>query len=305
MRKIFPALVLGLAALACSLFPPTRQPAVTPTSPPPTALPAIPPLTVDQLKNAEYQLMATGNDVHVVKLTNGTYQKGTDPGATDYVRVNLAEQMAFGDLNGDGAPDAAVLLAENYGGTGVFVSVVAMLNQGGQPVERGASIVDDRPVINSLRIHDGEVLLDATVHGPNDPGCCASQPTARALRVTDLGLVLTGLTTTTANGLVRSITIASPSDGSEASGTVHVTGSVTVAPFENNLSYHLVDPALGDLASGPITVDAATLGGPGTFDVVIGLSAVSAGRTIYLEIQDDSPADGSLLALASVALNIR
>jgi hypothetical protein len=38
---------------------------------------------------------------------------------------------------------------------------------------------------------------------------------------------------------------------------------------------------------------------------VIDVSVVPAGRTVFLEIQDDSPADGSLLALASVVLNIR
>ena len=303
-RRVLPILLLGSAALACSLFPPPR-PSGESTPTVPTLPPPLPPLTVDQLRNAEYQLMATVNGIHVVRLQDGTYQKGSNPAAADYTSVTLAPQMAFGDLNGDGSPDAAVLLAENYGGTGVFVSVVVMINQDGQPVSWGASMLDDRPVINSLSIHDGEVLLDAIVHGPDDPGCCAAQPTTRTLRATDLGLVLTGLTTTTADGRARSITISSPADGSEASGTVRVTGSVTIAPFENNLSYHIVDPAGGELAAGPIAVQAAVLGGPGTFDVVVGLSALPAGREIYLEIQDDSPADGSLLAMASVALNIR
>ncbi len=99
----------------------------------------------------------------------------TDVSSPNYMSVNLASQMAFGDLNGDGAGDAAVLLAENYGGSGVFVSVIAMLNQNGQPVQAASELIDDRPIINGLSIQNGQIFLDATVHGPNDPGCCAAQ----------------------------------------------------------------------------------------------------------------------------------
>ena len=96
-------------------------------------------MTPDQVKNAKYQLVI--QDAHpIVQLTNGAYQSSTtDVSSPNYMSINLASQMAFGDLNGDGAGDAAVLLAENYGGSGVFVSVVAMLNQNGQPVQAASS----------------------------------------------------------------------------------------------------------------------------------------------------------------------
>ena len=103
---------------------------VDPTEPPAAIQPAtatVPALTADELKNAAYQLVAS--DSHpTIKLENGAYLKGTDPASTDYASIKLADPMAFGDLNGDGASDAAVLLAENYGGSGVFVSLIAMLN---------------------------------------------------------------------------------------------------------------------------------------------------------------------------------
>ena len=82
--------------------------------------------------------------------------------------------MAFGDLNGDGSADAAVLLAENYGGSGVFVSLLAILNVGGHPVQAAAHMVDDRPKIRGLHIEGREIVLNADIHGPGDPSCCAA-----------------------------------------------------------------------------------------------------------------------------------
>ncbi|MBI3739109.1 MAG: hypothetical protein HY258_08705, partial [Chloroflexi bacterium] len=173
MKKILLVLILGLTTLACSLFSSPASPSTPEAAPDTQAVPtpSIPALTADQLRNAQYQLVF--QDLHkTVQLTNGAYQNGTDPASPDFVDVRLAEPMAFGDLNGDGIGDAAVLLAENYGGTGVFVSVVAVLNQNGQPMQAAAEMIDDRPQINSLRIQNGQIYLDAVIHGPNDPGCC-------------------------------------------------------------------------------------------------------------------------------------
>ena len=43
--------------------------------------------------------------------------------------------IAFGDLNGDGAADAAVIIATNSSGSGTFVALVAVLNDGGSPAQ--------------------------------------------------------------------------------------------------------------------------------------------------------------------------
>src|SRR5690242_20544579 len=112
MHKILPLLMLGSATLACSMLASPASPATTEaTLVPPTAT-SVPGLTADQVKNAAYQLVF--QDSHAtVQLTDGSYQHGSSPTASDFADVRLAGQMAFGDLNGDGAGDAAVLLAEN------------------------------------------------------------------------------------------------------------------------------------------------------------------------------------------------
>lgn len=295
--------------LACSITSSPASPAGPSPAPviqasPTPALTSVPALTVDQLKNASYQLVF--QDSHkTIQLTNGIYQNGSDPASPDYADVTLVGEMAFGDLNGDGIDDAAVLLAENYGGTGVFVSVVAMINQNGKAVQASAEMIDDRPMINSISIKDGQIFLDATVHGPNDPGCCAAQPVKQVYRFVGGKLVFTSISMKTANGLERIITIDSPVDGSSASWPLTITGKVTIAPFENNLLYVVFDANNNQLKQGPFLVNADQPGSPGTFSLPLDLSSSGVSGPIRIQIEDSSPADGSILALGSVAVNIK
>src|SRR5512143_2701823 len=168
--------LISLSLAGCSAAPP--QPSVVPTVASDTGQPGTS-LTAEQVKNMKVTLVAS-NEHQTVQLANGEYKNGMDPMSTDCAAVSLLDQpIAFGDLNGDGQVDAAALLAENYGGTGVFVSVIAILNSGGQPVQAGASMIDDRPRINLLAVRDGQILLAGSVHGPDDPGCCAALPVSQ------------------------------------------------------------------------------------------------------------------------------
>jgi hypothetical protein len=79
---------------------------------------------------------------------------------------------------------------------------------------------------------------------------------------------------------------------------------VTISPFENNLSYRVYNEQGNELAAGPIMVTAPDLGAPGTFTVTLDLGAFPMGR-LHIEISDLSAADGSVLALASVAVVVK
>ena len=251
--------------------------------------------------NMQVQLAAT--DRHpIVQLTNGQYHAGGDPAAVDYADVRLvADHVAFGDLNGDGAQDAAALMSENYGGTGVFVSVIAVLNTGGRPVQAGAALVDDRPQVIGLVISDRRILFRGNVHGPNDPGCCAALPVSEGFGLYPSGLQLVFLTSGGVAGTQRRIVNESPVSGSQAqAGPVQVKGSVTVAPFENTLALHVFDGTGKELLSGSIPVSAS-----GSFDSLVNLSSLPAGMPVRLAISDVSAADGSTIALDSTELMIK
>jgi len=312
-KWIFPALTLMLGSLACSIIPgfpvltPTASAPVFPTVPPPN----IPPLTVGQVLNTEYTITAFDGAAHVYRFTNGAYEQGTDPASTDFVSIHMVGvevgpvgQVIFGDLNQDGAEDAAVLIAENYGGTGFFVSVAAVLNENGQPRHAASYTIDDRPAINAFSIQNGEIFLDAIVHGPNDPGCCPEMPVTRIFRLVGDQLMLVGATSKTPDGSERKITIDAPLDGTEVSGTLQLQGSVTIAPFENTLGYSIYSLDGSELVRAPVMLTAPDPGAPGTFDSPIDLSGLPPGP-VWLMVADFSAADGSVLALDSVNLIVR
>jgi hypothetical protein len=294
-------LALIAALTACNMPGASTPPAATaaPTVDTPTATPAAASLTADVLRNATYEVPFYAQ---TVTLFRGHYEIAD---GTTTLRVDLIDPIALGDVNADGVDDAVVLLAENGGGSGVFVSIVVMLNQNGQPVQSGSMLIDDRPAITNLSVQNGLIIVDATVHGVSDPACCPTLVATETYQLVDGTLTLLSFASKTPDGSVRLITIDSPVAGTEVSGSVQVTGSVTISPFENNLGYRITDQAGNQLAEGPVQVTSAEMGGPGTFDVTIDLSAIPAGTVIQLALVDLSAADGSILAMASVELTVR
>ncbi len=234
-----------------------------------------------------------------VQLSNGKYEAGQ---GADYVMATITPPIAFGDLNGDGITDAVVVLAENFGGSGTFISLVPVLAtpEGASP-QKGASL-GDRVQVQSVTITVGAVSVSLLVQGPNDPHCCPSQAQTRTYEyIQDLGLVLMGVSSQTADGRIRSIAIDVPAPGSEVTSPMPLSGSVTVAPFENNLVVNLYDAGGVQVSAGPLAVDAEEMGGPGSFNGQVDLAAASVpSGEVRVEVVDTSPADGSILALAAV-----
>ncbi len=302
MRRLLTILALALlfGTSACSLasmipLTPTPTAFVFPTS----TVPSIPPLTAAQVLNAEYTLTGFDNATHAYRFVNGKFTQGLDATAPGFVSMTIGEQVAFGDLDGDGVDDAAVTIAENFGGSGVFVFAAAVLNDNGQPRHAASTLIDDRPKINALEISNGSIFLDLVVHGPSDAMCCPAFPVTRTYQLIGNALVMTNATSRTSNGQERTITIDQPQPETNVSGALTLSGSVTIAPFENTLRYRVYNAQGNELSSGPLTVTAADMGGPGTFSATLDLTNFPPG-VIHIELSDLSAADGSVLALASV-----
>jgi hypothetical protein len=305
-RSLSWMLAACLLVTSCgSLAPlsPTPAPASEPTSLPDTPTPK--PDFTAQLRNADYQL-GIPESLRVVKLTDGKYEEGA-PGGADYVAVTMLDFAVSGSIDGAGNNQYATLVAENYGGSGTFVFLVVYANENGTPKFLTSRMVDDRPQINELSISDAnEIFLDATIHGSQDPMCCPALHTTRHFRINALGnLSMTDYTTFTPDGKPRTINIESPAKGTEVFTAVEIKGSVDIAPFENNLTYQIVDSAGVVLAIGAITVKATELGGPGAFDQTISLGNVLSGAKVRLEVQDLSAEDGTLFAMDSVELVVK
>jgi hypothetical protein len=61
----------------------------------------------------------------------------------------------------------------------MFFILAAMINQNGNPVQVAAVGLGDRPVVRSLYIKNGKIILTMLVHGPNDS---MARPTVKQIR---------------------------------------------------------------------------------------------------------------------------
>jgi hypothetical protein len=304
---LLPLLALALAVLACVIpviptpptpIPPTLTVTVAPV-PTPTATAVQSELTLDILKNGTYH--APSYD-RTIKLVEGVFDTGS---SSDPYYVHMLDAAAFGDLNGDGADDAAILLAENGGGSGVFVSLIIVFSQNGMPLQVGAVDLGDRVLVNAMTIQSGIVELVMLVHGPNDPSCCPNQPERQSYRMLGTSLWLTRVTTLTPDAHDRSFSISAPAEGSIVTNPFTVSGSVTISPFENTLACRIYLPDGTLVNEAPLMVDSGgEMGGPGTFSREFDLSNAGISGPVIIQFLDLSAADGSIIAMASVLLNV-
>ena len=162
-----PALILWAAfalwSAACAPDRPDRSPAE---------------LSAAVLRSASYP--NTYVEEGAVRLENGAYEDTARRAV-----VFMLPEYAIGDLDLDGAPDAAVLLATNTGGSGTFHDLVAVRNRDGQPDAAASVFLGDRVPTERIRIVEGTIELDVTMHGPGDPMCCPSMDVTRRFRLED------------------------------------------------------------------------------------------------------------------------
>jgi hypothetical protein len=312
-RKLYlPILAIAVAILACGI-------PATPTSAPPpqisstdttiptdtaTSMPSpIPPtptatgLTVDMLRNGTYYAPYFGR---TVTLLNGSYSESS--GANVY-KVMMLDTVAFGDLNGDGVEDAAIILVENSGGTGQFESVIAVFNSYGAPIQADQAMLGDRVRVNSVTISMGVIRLDLLVPGPNDPLCCPSLAQKHSYWMIAGHLWLMRVTSTV-GGNDHVVNIDSPANWADVSNPFTIKGNVPISPFENTLAYHVYLADGTKVSDSSLIVSSSGMGTPGTFSQDFNLNAAGVSGWIVVQFEEVSMADGSILARGSVVLNL-
>lgn len=231
-----------------------------------------------------------------VQMTDGKFEGEVGGGL---LIVNLMPQAAFGDLNGDGMDDGVLLLSESTGGSGVFVSLIAMINNGDGFTQAGSYYVDDRPLINSVSIDSGRIILDAVIHAVGD---AMVEPTMKVIEeyaVENDQLVLRRFDSII-HEATRMIVIDTPVEGQEVSSSVQVTGSMPIAAFENTLMYRIYDEAGIMIDAGAFMVTAVDMGTPATFNNTLVIPGATTGERYRIELEETSMADGSTLCLNSV-----
>lgn len=254
--------------------------------------------TMDEVMNAA---VTAPQGQKIFQLKDGNYESGS---GADYAQVKILPQSVMGDVNGDGKQEAAVLLSEYYGGSGVFVSLIVFQKVGDGLQQSPAILIDDRPAINTLSIKDGKIFLDAVIHGENDPMAVPSLGVIESYQLYGNNLVLTGLSENNA-GTEQKIVIDQPVENASVSGEISVKGSMPVAPFENTLRYRFYDSNNAVLNEGSFTVSAEDVGKPATIDQTLTLPSVPGGSKIRLELAYLSAKDGSTVCMTSVDLVVK
>jgi hypothetical protein len=270
----------------------TNTPAPTNTTLP-AEIPSDEASKLEVLKNYSYWVQ----DFNIqVALSNGTFDNGE-------IRSQLIEPAAFGDLNGDGTTDAALILTIDPSGSGTFYYLTTVINLETSPVQAGTAYIGDRQGIKALHIVRGQINLDYITQGPNDPLCCASEQRIRSYILEDARLKLTseqiiGSPTSQATPLPVAILIDQPSMGSPLTNPLTVIGRISQVPAGKSLTYRVTDSSGNLLDQGEVPVKGEP-GATGNYAFDLTLEITSPGL-IQLELVDS--VNGILLGRSIVVL---
>ena len=129
-------------------------------------------LTIDELKRAEYR--SEWSSKEKVKLNDGIYKEKIAPDSATELVVRLTDKIAFGDLNGDGVEDAAVILLSDPGGSGTFYELAAVISREGKAKYAANVPLGDRVKVEEIDIRSGQIVVKMVIHHRTDPRCCPS-----------------------------------------------------------------------------------------------------------------------------------
>ncbi len=110
-------------------------------------------------------------------------------GLPTYGRIAVQPFLDFGDLNGDGIDDAAVVLSL-VDGNAAHRYLAAVLNENGEPVHVDSAYLGLNIGLRSVTIQDGIITVKMAQLAPGDPTCCPTQETIATLRLNGNALEL-------------------------------------------------------------------------------------------------------------------
>jgi hypothetical protein len=127
-------------------------------------------------------------------LIDGEYLGPPNEQLGERLSARIMGPIAFGDLDGDGVGDAAVVIGVNYIGNGLFPSLIAVLNQNGQPVQSFSVEFGGNSEIDNLTIENSKITVKARIVGSKDRMCCPNTPVVWVYQLTPDALLLVSTT---------------------------------------------------------------------------------------------------------------
>jgi len=114
--------------------------------------------TFEQLANLRYPtVFAKGS---AARLEDGLWRSRVAHFSNRvYASIRLADSYAAGDLDGDGAPDAAVVLVSSPGEVGAFLELQAVLNKPEGLRPAASAYLTELAEVGALEIEAGEIKV--------------------------------------------------------------------------------------------------------------------------------------------------
>lgn len=114
-------------------------------------------------ENAIYMI-----DNNLVILKNGVSEQQLSGSATK-ITTRIFGKPIYGDLNGDGVKDAALMLEYDPGGSGTFYYVVAAINEKDEFHGTNAIFIGDRIAPQNIQIEGSTIIANYVDRKPGEP----------------------------------------------------------------------------------------------------------------------------------------
>ena len=112
-------------------------------------------------------------------LEDGEFREQAAPGSATEVVIRLGK-WSLGDIDGQGALDAAAITVEDPGGSGTFRYLHALIKDDDDLRDAGVAFLGDRIRIEGVSVHDGVITVAMLDRRPDDP--FAAPPSVPVIR---------------------------------------------------------------------------------------------------------------------------
>ena len=125
----------------------------------------IPISMVKDVKNLSYVVNG-----ETFNLVGGIASNEIAPGSATKNTLSIFGEPVYGDLNGDGKNDAAILLANNPGGSGTFYYAVLAIDGNDDKYKvTNTLLLGDRIAPQTIEIHDGRAVFNYAIRKAGEP----------------------------------------------------------------------------------------------------------------------------------------
>ena len=146
----------------------------------------------EELANARYHGLK--GVAGPVQLVDGRWEGDPFvPGGASRPSVSMVPDFRrTGDLDGDGVPEAVVVLVQSSGGSGSFKYIAAVTRRNGEIRNLATHGLGDRVTIHGADIQDGVLRLNVLRAGEGDAMCCPTAAAGHAFTLRDGRFVAAG-----------------------------------------------------------------------------------------------------------------